>query len=762
MDYGEAPESDKEVREWLARHERFGHFIGGKMVPGKAHFASLNPADGTELAKLAAGDGEMVDRAVSAARAAATGWAEIGGKARARFLYAMARHIQKHARFLGVLETLDNGKPIRETRDGDIPLAARHFYHHAGWAQIIDAELAEYEPHGVIGQIIPWNFPFLMLAWKIAPALAAGNTIVLKPAEYTSLSALFFAEICRDIGLPKGVVNIVTGDGETGAALVAHPDIDKIAFTGSSEVGREIQATTAPRALPLTLELGGKSPFIVFEDADLDAAVEGLVDAIWYNQGEVCCAGARLLAQAPIAGPLQDKIIARMNKLRVGNPLDKSIDIGALADQSQLDRVTRMVSEGLEAGGELFQPDCALPDRGWYYPPTLISDVEPAHSLFREEIFGPVLVATSFRTEKEAIALANNSRYGLAASIWSENLDQCLSVAPGIEAGVVWINSHNLFDAAAPFGGVKESGFGREGARRGMLEYLRPRAKGAKRVKIEAKSQPRQRSIDITRKFFIGGKGARPDGGYSRAILDSGERVIDQIGIGNRKDIRNAVEAARGASWARLGAYGRAQILYYLGENLERRAGEWVDHLAIVMGAGAARKEVETAIASCFDFAAWADKFAGSIGAVPIRAVALSSNEPVGVIAIIAGAGTPFATPMRALSAALSMGNHVVLIAPEDYPGPVLDIGSLAQHSDIPAGALNILAGNAGELGAELARHAGVDALWDFADIGKARALCASNIKRLFTGDPTTLPDQTLLEAATRAKTIWLPYGALY
>ncbi len=377
--------------------------------------------------------------------------------------------MQKHSRLFAVLESLDNGKPIRESRDLDIPLVARHFAYHAGWAQVMAEELPGYGPVGVVGQIIPWNFPLLMLAWKVAPALATGNTVVLKPAEFTPLTALLFAEIAQAVGLPAGVLNVVTGDGETGAALVNHPGVDKIAFTGSTEVGRIIRTATAGSGKRLSLELGGKSPFVVFDDADLDGAVEGLVDAIWFNQGQVCCAGSRLLVQESIERAFLDKVRRRMATLRVGDPLDKAIDIGAIVAPSQLERITQLVEDGRAAGAEVWQPPDACPVDGWFYPPTLVTGVGPASELAQVEVFGPVLVAMSFRTPAEAVALANNTRYGLAASVWTQDIDQALDVARAIQAGTIWINSTNLFDASSGFGGYRESGYGREGGREGLV-----------------------------------------------------------------------------------------------------------------------------------------------------------------------------------------------------------------------------------------------------------------------------------------------------
>src|SRR5579871_2276302 len=404
MEYGPAPEDPKEAISWLERHNRrFEHFIDGRWKSPERgeYFDTHDPSNGEKLANIAQGTAADVDSAVKAAGTASSEWRALTPHVRARYLYAIARLIQKHSRLLAVIETMDNGKPIRESRDIDIPLVARHFYHHAGWAQLLAQEFPDHEPCGVVGQIIPWNFPLLMLAWKIAPALATGNTVVLKPAEFTPLTALLFGELCQEAGLPAGVVNIVTGDGSTGEALVQHPDIDKIAFTGSTEVGRAIRAATATSHKRLSLELGGKSPFIIFEDADLDSAVEGLVDGIWFNQGQVCCAGSRLLMQESIAEVLLSKIRDRMNTLRVGPPLDKAIDIGAIVAKVQLDRIRRLVDQGVADGATCWQPEVALPSRGFYYPPTLLSNVHPTSIVAQQEIFGPVLAAMTFRTPRE-------------------------------------------------------------------------------------------------------------------------------------------------------------------------------------------------------------------------------------------------------------------------------------------------------------------------------------------------------------------------
>ncbi|MGB7240920.1 MAG: aldehyde dehydrogenase family protein, partial [Sulfitobacter sp.] len=559
LDYGQAPESAAEALAWLIdQGDKFGHFIDGEFTPPGLGFDSRNPATGEVLATLTQATQHDVDTAVSAARKAQGKWQKLGGHGRARYLYALARLLQKHARLFAVLETLDNGKPIRESRDIDVPLAQRHFYYHAGMAQLMETELPDAEPLGVCGQIIPWNFPLLMLSWKVAPALAMGNTVVLKPAEYTSLTALLFADICRQAGLPKGVVNIVTGDGAVGEMIVA-ADVDKIAFTGSTPVGRRIRQATAGTGKALTLELGGKSPYIVFDDADLDSAIEGLVDAIWFNQGQVCCAGSRLLVHEPIADVFYAKLRARMDKLRMGDPLDKSIDVGAIVDPVQLQTITELVAAN--AAGEKHVAASPMPDTGSFYPPTLITSLNPADTLMQEEIFGPVLVSTTFRTPDEAVQLANNTRFGLAATVWSENINLALDIAPKLAAGIVWINGTNMMDAAAGFGGVRESGFGREGGWEGLSAYTRPKgtAKPLKPLQAFQGNGAPTDPLDRTSKLYIGGKHARPDGGYSNPVWGKSGALLGHASLANRKDVRNAVEAAQTAkSWSKTTGHLRA------------------------------------------------------------------------------------------------------------------------------------------------------------------------------------------------------------
>ncbi len=809
MAYGPAPEGATPAQAWLERHgRRFGLFIdGGWSQPGDENFETLNPATGKPLARLTQANSTDVDRAVRAARAAQPQWSALGGHGRARHLYAIARQVQKHSRFFAVLESLDNGKPIRESRDIDVPLVARHFYHHAGWAQLMEQELPDRVPVGVIGQIIPWNFPLLMLAWKIAPALAMGNTVVLKPAEFTSLTALRFAELSEEIGLPAGVVNIITGDGRTGEALVKHPEIDKIAFTGSTEVGRIIRTVTAGSGKKLSLELGGKSPFIVFPDADLDGVVEGVVDAIWFNQGQVCCAGSRILVQEGTAERLVAKLKARMETLRVGDPLDKAVDMGAIIAPVQLKKIQGLVRLGEEEGARLWQPSWSCPREGWFFPPTLFTEVSPAATIAQVEIFGPVVVLMTFRTPAEAVELANNTRYGLAASVWTENINLALDVAPQLQAGTVWINCTNVFDAASGFGGYRESGFGREGGREGLREYVRwvwdgkdggsaeGGGRGAKNGIAHPPGTARRRStkssassagpaasaarsasalppIDRTPKLYIGGKQVRPDSGYSLPVLDPSGRRIGEVGHGNRKDVRNAVEEAHKASgWRRTTAHGRAQVLYYVAENLAARGDEFARRLvALGSDAATAASEVAIAIERIYTYAAWADKYDGVVHHTPFRNVTLAMPEPIGVLGIICPDDRPLLGFVATILPAVAMGNTVIAVPSSRGSLAVTDLYQVLDTSDVPGGVINIITGPVNELAPVLAAHDDVDGLWYFGSAEgsvEVERLSAGNMKRTWVNhgrprdwtDPRRSAGEEFLEQATQVKNIWVPYG---
>jgi aldehyde dehydrogenase (NAD+) len=804
MEYGPAPESPAAANAWLDEHgRRFGLFINNRWVtpPEAQYYPSYNPATGEQIAETVQAGQAEVDAAVAAARQAFNRWSKTPGNVRARYLYAIARNIQKHNRLLAVLESLDNGKPIREARDIDVPLLARHFYYHAGWAQLMDSELKDYQPVGVVGQIIPWNFPLLMLAWKIAPAIAMGNTVVLKPASYTRLSALLFAEVVAEAGLPPGVINIITGSSKAGSMIVTHPDVDKIAFTGSTDVGRTLRRQTAGSGKKLSLELGGKSPIVVFEDADLDSAVEGVVDAIWFNQGQVCCAGSRLLVQENVAERFLFKLKERMRHMRVGDPLDKCIDMGAIVDQSQWDTVDHWVKMGAREGGQVYQGDIALPERGCFYRPTLITGLEPAAATVQEEIFGPVLVSLTFRSPAEAVALANNTRYGLAASVWSENINLALDVASKLKAGSVWVNCTNLFDGAAGFGGYRESGFGREGGQEGLYEYLRPAwqerprprftlpADGAKtKWGAHVPSRPTLPvngkdglatafQVDRTPKMYINGKQVRPDGNYTRPVISPKGELVGQVGDGNRKDIRDAVEAAHAAhlakpGWAMRHGYNRSQILYFIAENLSARGEEFTRRLSVQTGRSlkSAQAEVEAAVERLFTYAAYADKYGGRVQETTLHGVTVGIHEPLGVIGIACPDEYPLLGFVSLVAPAIARGNTVVAIPSEKHPLSATDLYQVLDTSDVPPGVVNIVTGDRDHLALTLVQHEDVDGVWYF---GPAEGCyhveyeSAANMKRTWTGyglprdwlDPRQGAGDEFLHAATQVKNIWVPTG---
>ncbi len=639
--------------------------------------------------------------------------------------------------------------------------------------------MPDYQEIGVVGQIIPWNFPLLMLSWKIAPALAMGNTVVLKPAELTSLTALFFAEICQQIGLPPGVVNIITGEGDTGAALVNHAGVQKIAFTGSTQVGRIIREAIAGSKKKVSLELGGKSPFIVFEDADLDSVVEGVVDAIWFNQGQVCCAGSRLLVQESIAKKLYRKIRSRMEKLRIGNSLDKSVDIGAIVSPVQLKTIDDLVKQGVSEGGELWQPSWACPKDGYFYPHSLFTNVSPSSTIAQVEIFGPVLVAMTFRTHQEAVKLANNTRYGLAASIWTENINLALDIAPKVKAGSVWINCTNVFDAASGFGGYRESGFGREGGKEGLYEYLKPTYELSLSTKAINRGKARYKGsfkpgIDRTAKMYIGGKQSRPDGGYSTLIRNDQYHIVGEVGTGNRKDIRNAVEAAHaGSKWTSMTGHARAQVLYYIAENLQVRSEEFTDKLMAMCGLSSktALEEVQLSIERIFYYAAQADKFDGQVHSTVQRNVTLAMPEPIGVMGIGAPDDFPLLGFISTVMPALAMGNRVIAIPSEKAPLSATDLYQVLDTSDLPGGALNIVTGNKDDLIGVLADHYDVEGIWYFGNLEtceKIEKAAADNMKRTWVNygkiRDWRLSQQgygpQFLRESTQVKNIWIPYGA--
>ena len=682
---------------------------------------------------------------------------------------------------------MDNGKPIRESRDSDVPLTVRHFCSHAGWAQILPAEFPNYTSVGVIAQIVPWNFPLLMLAWKIAPALAAGNTVVLKPAPSTRLSAALFCDLAVEAGLPPGVVNVISGDNEVAERLATHPGVDKVAFTGSTPVGKHLRTLLAGTGAKLSLELGGKSPVIVYESADLDAAVEGVVAAIWFNGGQVCCAGSRLLLQESIAEEMIEKLKVRMRSLRVGDSLDKCADMSALVDETHAARVASYVDLARSEGADVYQVSKVPATTACFYPPTLVTRVESSSALVQEEIFGPVLVVQTFRTPHEAVKVANSSRYGLAAGVWTESVGLAMETALSVRAGVVWINCHNLFDAVAGFGGFKESGVGREGGKEGMYEYMKLKWKTAEKaavpeaVKSNASGWGYRRhlafldgGIDRTTTMFIGGSLKKPDGNSVLSVLNSeGTTLLGTVGDGNPKDIRDAVQAATKAAvgWGKRAAYNRSHILHHVAENLRVRRKEFASSLAAMTGCSEeeGEKEVDETISRLFTYAAYADKYGGEVKETPFYGVTSSVNEPVGVIGAVCGDANPLLQFVSLVAPAIARGNAVVVVPSEKYPLAATHLYQAFDTSDdLPGGVVNIVTGQSDILARALSEHQGVDGMWYFGDQeGRyhVERLAAGNMKRTFVGRDRDWmakeqgEGEEFLREACEVKTIWMPIG---
>ena len=789
MEYGPAQESEEVAIDWLEAHRHTFHpFINGEFARfiDEFYFESIDPRNDRTLARIVQCGEIEVNTAVEAAKSSLPFWSALTGYERGRYLYAMAREIQTHARLFAVLESLDSGKPIYESRDIEMSLVARHFYHHAGWAHLRNETFIGYEPIGVCGQIISWNFPLLMLAWKIAPALAAGNTVVVKPAASTSLATLLFAELLQQIQLPPGVVNIVTGDSSTGKLIVKHRDIQKIAFTGSTEEGRQIRLETAGTGKHLSLALGGKSPFIVFDDADLDSAVEGILDGVCSGQGQVCCAGSRLLLQESIYEKMLAILRRRMETLRIGDPLDRGVDMGTIIAAPQLQLIQRLVEQARADGATFWQPSWVLPRAGLYCAPILFSDVETASALAQVEIFGPVLVAMSFRNPAEAVELANNTIYGLTASVWTENMNLALEVAPKLKAGTVWINSTNLLDAASGFGGYRESGFGREGGNEGMYEYMIPGWERSlpfyekdefdlhpRPVAASARSPGPAELIGSTPKLYIGGKQVRPDGGYSFAVKDFEGRFVSAAALGNRKDIRNAVEAARKASdWCGSSAHDRAQVLCNMAENLSVRATEFSNRLQMLTRAGESesRREVNKTIERLYYYAAWADKYDGQIHQTHHKSVTLAMPEPFGVIGLVCPAEHPLLSFVTLFAPAVAVGNCVVVVPSARFPILATDFYQVLDTSNAPPGVINLVTGHPDELAKGLARHDDVAAIWYIGSAkgsaaveressGNLKATWVNRGKRRNLFDDHQAQGWEYLRHAVQIKNIWLPYG---
>eukprot|EP00397_Hematodinium_sp_SG-2012_P014262 GEMP01014494.1.p1 GENE.GEMP01014494.1~~GEMP01014494.1.p1 ORF type:complete len:812 (+),score=207.01 GEMP01014494.1:70-2505(+) len=794
LEYGPAPEAADAMQAWFDSHgRRFGVFIDNKFVnPKDGNYSASESPAGVPMAETLNCTAVEVDEAVASSVKAHAHWSKLSGYERGRHMYNVARNIQKHMRILAVLESADNGKSIRESRDIDTALIVRHWYFHAGQAHLMETEMREWTGIGVVGAITPWNFPLMLMCWKICPALAMGNTVVLKPASVTRLSALLLAEVCAEAGLPPGVLNIVTGSGAMGTTLATHPDVAKVAFTGSTEVGRLLRTSTAGMGKKLSLELGGKSPMIVFDSADLDSAVEGVVDAIWFNQGEVCSAGSRLLLQESVYDEVVKKLKRRLTTFRLGHSLDKCIDMGPLISQAQYDSVKKYVDIAREEGGDIFQAE-GYPSGGLYYPPTMILGLQTMSTCVMEEVFGPVLCVLPFRTAKEAMALANNTNFGLGASVWTQDIALALEMAIGIKAGAVWINAHNLFDAAAGFGGYRESGFGRDGGKEGLFEYVRPdRPKVPVPAVDEAKfkafgatvppgplpdmngSVSNAVNLDHTNKMYIGGSQKRPDGNYSRGILSVSGSVLGQVGEGSRKDIRDAVEAARKAApvWSKRAAFNRAQICFYLAENLDRRKQEFANQLLRMTGASVedSLDEVERSIERLFWWASYADKFGGEVKETTQYGLVTSINEPVGVIGILCPDENPLLSFVSLIAPALVRANTVVVVPSEKYPLCAAGLYQVFETSDLLAGVVNIVTGDRDHLSKTLAEHMDVDAIWYHGSIEGCKFVeqaSAGNLKRTWVNwspknwrTEGTHPE--FLYHATEVKNVWAPMGDIF
>jgi aldehyde dehydrogenase (NAD+) len=773
-EYAPAPESAAIGR----LRERYQMYIGGRFVDGRGDdVKTINPANEEALATVSTASTADVDLAVAAARTAYDDvWSRTSPAERGKYLYRIARGIAERARELAVVETLDNGKPIKESRDVDVPTASAHFFYHAGWADKL--QHAGFGPApaslGVAGQVIPWNFPLLMAAWKIAPALAAGNTVVIKPAETTPLSILVLAEIIADADLPPGVVNIITGAGDIGAALVNHPGIDKVAFTGSTDVGKLIQSSLAGTGRKITLELGGKAANIIFDDAPVDQAVEGIVNGIFFNQGHVCCAGSRLLVQESIADEVNEKLQARIATLRLGDPMDKNTDIGAINSSSQLATIRSLTDTGESEGAQRWTSPCPIPDRGFYFPPTVFTRVSQSMRIAREEIFGPVLSVLTFRTPDEAVAKANNTPYGLSAGVWTEKGSRILGMANSLRAGVVWANTFNRFDPTAAFGGYKESGFGREGGRSGLGAYLNtdddavpaPAVTSASRQQASADEsrsgsdealataaaelsaaaalddaravveQADQSDDDVTGqsaqsyaaggqsesrlsvtktyKLYVGGAFPRSESGRTYPATGGIDGSIKaNIAQGSRKDARDAVVAARKAfkGWSGTTAYNRGQVIYRIAEMLEGRRAQFVDLLG---GRGEDGVAVDAAIDRLVHYAGWTDKLAAVFGgANPVAGpfFSFSTPEPTGVVAAIAPQQDPLLGLVSVVAPIITSGNSVVVIAAQHQPLAAVTLAEVLATSDLPGGVVNILTGDPAEIAPHLAAHGDVNAL---------------------------------------------------
>ncbi|XP_019344410.1 aldehyde dehydrogenase family 16 member A1 isoform X2 [Alligator mississippiensis] len=806
---GGCPDAWILYQAWLDAHGRsLGHFIDGKWSKpeGRETWVCKSPATGKSLATTLQGQREDVEAAVQAATKGFETWSQLACHARARHLYNLTRMIQKHQNTLTVLESLDTGKPVTEARVCDLPLIVRHFYHHAGWAQLMRVEMGGWEPLGVVSTIIPSGSPLVLLAWKVCPALAMGNTVVVLAPPTAQLSALLLAELCTQAGLPSGILNVITGAEALAGVLATHPGVDAIAFTGSAELGRSLRQVTAGLGKRLSLQLGGRTPVLIFESADLDSAATELTDTLSSHRGLLLGGGAPLiLVQEAVAGALVQRLKARLGALRVGEALDRTTDVGGLVDEVWRAALQAHVDEAEAEGAEVFQSWPALPAQGSFYPPTLIIEADTTSRCVREEVFGPVLVVLPFRTTKEAIALANSTPGGLAASIWTEKLPLAMEVACSLQVGTVWINGQSMYDAAASFGGCKESGFGCSGGKEGLYEYVRPswesrihsRATDMNYKTFAASSSaapfhvpgqakdphsgPTQEahrpSVDRTYKLYYGGAQKRSEGLSSRPILDPTGHLMAYIADGSAKDVRNAVEAAHKAApgWRGRSAHARAQVLFYMAENLGLRQAELAAELAALMGATPeqAAQEVELSLERLFHWAASCDKHGGGLQDTPLYGTNLLLREPLGVLGIVCPDENPLLSFISLWAPAVAWGNAVIIIPSQCYPLPALGLCQVLDTSDLPGGVLNVITGDCDHLARTLALHQDVQALWYFGSQQGSQLVewaSAGNLKRTWVScgarrcweDPSQGAGEEFLSQATHCKSIWVPMGDVF
>ncbi|KAK7492979.1 hypothetical protein BaRGS_00015709 [Batillaria attramentaria] len=821
LSYGPVPDADNVAKAWLDDHCRqFGHFINGSWYKPEAGSQSQtqNPSTGEVLASVLEASEDDVNKAVTAAKEAFTSWSSLTPHVRARYLYSVARHVQKHQQLVSVMETLDSGRVMRESRDIEVPLVVRSVYHYAGWADVRDAEFKGFKPYGVVAVLPSFTRPLVSLTQRLCAALATGNTVVVCPSPTTPLSALLLVDICREAGLPAGVVNVVTDGRERDGMrrLVAHAHVDKVAFAGTTQVGRMLRQLVAGTGKSMSLELSGKSAMIVFENSDLDSVVEGVVDNIWSNQCQVNTAGSRLLVHEPVAERLARKLRQRLETVKVGDSLDKLSDIGALTCDWMPNVIEQFVDEARQEGAQIYQAAAGQSNRGWFYPPTLVVGAQAASRIVTEDFLGPVVALIPFRTAKEAIALANNSAYAMAASVWTESVTLAFEVGSLLQAGTVWINCHNVSDAAAGVGGGRLSGSGRTGGKRGVLEYMqlssatpvkpntvnvnmqtfgssvapRPSAPipgaGDEKPAGEKNLSPYYDDTPITppstptprgEQPDFPRNGKRPDGQYSRPVQNAKGQVMGHVAEASRKDVRNAVEAAQKAvaSWSKRAGHNRAQILFYLAENLQLRREELSAQLEALTGQaeGQGLQEVDLAIGRLFYWGAYCDKYGGTVQEVPFSGSVSEVNEAVGVIGIACPEACPLLGFVSLFAAAISRGNAVIAVPSEKYPLPALDLYQIFDTSDLPGGVVNILTGNSDHLTRFLCEHEDVQAVWYFGSAEGSKFVeyaSAENMKRTWVNygqerdftDPVQGQGEEFLFHSTQPKTLWVPMGEIF